>query len=37
MYRAKAHGKAGAVFRVWPEQAALQLPQGVAAVVRSGR
>lgn len=36
MYRAKARGKAGAVFRVWPEQAALELPLGVAAVTRSG-
>jgi diguanylate cyclase (GGDEF)-like protein len=37
MYRAKARGKAGAVFRVWPEQAPLPLPQGVPAVARSGR
>ena len=37
MYRAKAHGRAGAVFRVWPEQAPLALPHGVAAVARSGR
>ncbi len=37
MYRAKARGKAGAVFRAWPEQVPLTLPEGVAAVARSGR
>jgi len=37
MYRAKARGKAGAVFRVWPEQTPISLPEGVPAVARSGR
>jgi diguanylate cyclase (GGDEF)-like protein len=37
MYRVKARGKAGAVFRIWPAQAALELPRGVAAAARMGR
>ena len=37
MYRVKARGKAGAVFRIWPEDAALELPRGVAAAARIGR
>jgi len=37
MYRVKARGKAGALFRTWPDQAALELPRGVAAAARVGR
>ena len=37
MYRVKARGKAGALFRTWPEEAALELPRGVAAAARIGR
>lgn len=37
MYRVKARGKAGAAFRTWPEDAALELPRGVAAGARIGR
>jgi diguanylate cyclase (GGDEF)-like protein len=37
MYRAKAHGKAGAVFRSWPDQVALELPHGMVAAARIGR
>jgi diguanylate cyclase (GGDEF)-like protein len=37
MYRVKARGKAGALFRTWPDQAALELPRGVAAGVRIAR
>lgn len=32
MYRVKARGKAGALFRVWPEQAALEMPRSERAV-----
>jgi diguanylate cyclase (GGDEF)-like protein len=37
MYRVKARGKAGALFRTWPDQAALTLPRGVAAASRTAR
>jgi diguanylate cyclase (GGDEF)-like protein len=37
MYRVKARGKAGALFRTWPDEAALELPRGVAAAARIGR
>ena len=37
MYRVKTRGKAGAVFRTWPEHAALELPRGVAAAARMAR
>lgn len=37
MYRVKARGKAGALFRTWPDEEALELPRGVAAAVRMGR
>ena len=32
MYRVKARGKAGALYRVWPEEAALELPRSERAV-----
>jgi diguanylate cyclase (GGDEF)-like protein len=37
MYRVKARGKAGALFRIWPDHAALELPRGVAAAARISR
>ena len=37
MYRVKARGKAGALFRNWPDEEALVLPRGVAAAARMSR